>query len=266
MKPVLIGDDGSEFAAPAVTWARSFASQQSRKLVALSVVTGAGQSATTDETERLTVFDRHPASAIMETAENLDAALIVLGRRGAGGFPSLPLGTTAHVVAGSCGRPVVVVPPSYEAKDPLVREIVVGVDGLGGSEAALAWAARLFPDAHFLAVHALDLAPALAYMEDGAADVYERAYSRVIARIRDQWCHPLVEAGASFEVRVDEGGAAEVLLESARSTAADLVVVGRREHGALRGTLGGVSQRVLAYAPCPAAIIAPYGPTPGTRS
>jgi nucleotide-binding universal stress UspA family protein len=194
----------------------------------------------------------------MEVAADLDADLIVLGRRGAGGFPSLPLGTTAHHIAGSCGRPVAVIPPILRRiAHPLVGRVTVGLDRLGGSEEALAWAARAFRDAHFTAVHALDLAPAFAQLEADQTELYERAYKWAVALMHDQWCDPLVEARIAYEAVVEEGGPVEILLATAKDTASDVIVVGRRDHGPLSGTLGGVSQRVLAYASCAALIVPP---------
>ncbi len=75
--------------------------------------------------------------------------------------------------------------------------------------------------------------------------------------MQQQWCDPLVDADITYEAVVEEGGPAEVLLRTAKDTAADVIVVGRRDHGPLSGTLGGVSQRVLAYAPCAALIVPP---------
>jgi nucleotide-binding universal stress UspA family protein len=46
-----------------------------------------------------------------------------------------------------------------------------------------------------------------------------------------------------------------VLIGTAARTAADIMVVSRRDRHLQRGTLGGVSQRVLAYAPCAAAMV-----------
>jgi len=77
--------------------------------------------------------------------------------------------------------------------------------------------------------------------------------------LRERWSRPLVDAGIGFDLVVEDGGAAEVLLDTARKVEANLVVVGRRDHFPLRGRLGGVSQRVLAYAPC-AALIVPSAP------
>ena len=133
----------------------------------------------------------------------------------------------------------------------------MGVDGFPGSLEAAAWAVRNFSDAHFTVVHALDLAPAFAQFGDDAGEMYDQARIRVAALIQDQWIRPFIDAGVSFDVLVDEGGPAELLLDAATRNAADLVVVGRRDHFPIRGTLGGVSQRVLAYAPCAAATVPP---------
>ncbi len=69
------------------------------------------------------------------------------------------------------------------------------------------------------------------------------------------WTRPFTDAGAEFDTVVEDGAPAEVLLSVATRTSADLVVVGRRDHHLLRGTLGGVSQRVLAYSPCPGVVV-----------
>jgi nucleotide-binding universal stress UspA family protein len=258
MQLVLVGDDGSDAAARAVEWARLFADERALKLIAVHVTATPRDDRPDDGIERISCRDRHPAPAIMELAADLDADLIVLGRRGAGGFPSLPLGTTAHHIAGSCGRPVAVIPPVLRWREqPLVRRVTVGLDQLGGSAQALMWAVRAFEDAHFTAVHALDLAPAFSQLEVDHTEMYERAYKWAVALMHDQWCDPLIDAGVAYEAVVEEGGPAEILLATAKNTASDVVVVGRRDHGPLCGTLGGVSQRVLAYAPCAALIVPP---------
>jgi nucleotide-binding universal stress UspA family protein len=258
MQLVLVGDDGSDVAACAVEWARSFASERDLKLIGVHVTESRGDTRPDDGIERITVRDRHPAAAIMEVAADLDADLVVLGRRGAGGFPSLPIGTTAHHVAGSCGRPVAVIPPNMRrAEGPLVRRVTIGLDRMGGADEALAWSGRVFRDARFTAVHALDLAPGFAHFETDHMETLERAFKWAVALMHDQWCDPLVEAGIAYEAVVQAGGPAEILLSVAQETAAEVVAVGRRDHGPLCGTLGGVSQRVLAYASCAALIVPP---------
>jgi nucleotide-binding universal stress UspA family protein len=257
MDLVLAGDDGSNSAAGAVEWARRFAEARDGQLVVVRVA-GAGQDAPSGELAdgATLVRDSHPASGIMIAADERDADLLVLGRRGRGGFPSLPIGTTAHHVAAASGRPVVVVPATEEPEDgPVVERVVVGVDGLPGSLEAAAWAVRNFGDADFTVVYALELAPAFAQVGDVDDEVYDRARARAVALLEDRWTRPFTEGDVTFDVVVEEGGPAEVLLGTAGQVDADLVVVGRRDHAPMRGTLGGTSQRVLAYAPCAAAIV-----------
>jgi nucleotide-binding universal stress UspA family protein len=259
MRLVMAGDDGSKAAGGAVEWANRFATERDARLVVVRIA-GAGQDAPdSSPVEGVVVLDEtHPASGLMVAAQDHDVDLVVLGRRGSGGFPSLPIGTTAHQVAAASGRPVVLVPPVAPAVDrPLVERVVVGVDGLPGSEEAVAWAIRNFGEAHFTVVHALDLAPAFAMSDDDTGELYDRARRRAEALMQDQWVRPFVDGKVSFDVVVDEGGPAELLLDTAAKTNADLVVVGRRDHFPMRGTLGGVSQRVLAYAPC-AAVTVPF--------
>lgn len=260
MQLVMAGDDGSDAAGGAVDWATRFAAERDARLLVVRIA-GVGEDAPGNvPVEGVTIVNEsHPASGIMVAAHDRDADLVVLGRRGSGGFPSLPIGTTAHLVAAACGRPVVVVPPMEKPVDqPLVERVIVGIDGLPGSVEAAAWTVRNFSDAHFTVVHALDLAPAFAQYGEDVGEMDDRARLRAAMLMQDQWAGPFIDGGVAFDVFVDEGGPAEVLLGVAERTAADLVVVGRRDHFPTRGMLGGVSQRVLAYAPCAAATV----PTP----
>jgi nucleotide-binding universal stress UspA family protein len=269
MQLILVGDDGSPAAARAVEWATQLAQERAARLLVIHISATEESAESEGRIERITLCDSHPASAIMETAEDRDVDLIVLGRRGSGGFPSLPIGTTAHHVAAASGRPVVVVPPVETKNDPLAQRVVVGLDGHHGSEIAATWAARQWPHARFTAVQAVELAPALAQIDDGTdAEIYDRAHARAVTLLRERWSRPLVDAGVAVDLIVEDGGPAEVLLGAAKNVDADVVVVGRRDHYPLRGTLGGVSQRVLAYAPCAAVIVPapPSDPTPGGLS
>jgi nucleotide-binding universal stress UspA family protein len=73
--------------------------------------------------------------------------------------------------------------------------------------------------------------------------------------MRDSWSGPLRAARVEFDLVTEHGDSADVILATATSVAADLVVVGRQDRGSSCGLLGGVSQRVLAQAPCAAAIV-----------
>lgn len=53
-----------------------------------------------------------PVDVLRRVADEIDASMIVIGRRGAGGRPDLLLGSTAHQLVERSDRPVLVVPPS----------------------------------------------------------------------------------------------------------------------------------------------------------
>ena len=60
---------------------------------------------------RRLLVDGPPVEVLLRTAQEFDADLIVVGRRGAGGSSDLLLGSTSHQVAERASRPVLIVPP-----------------------------------------------------------------------------------------------------------------------------------------------------------
>ncbi len=139
-----------------------------------------------------------------------------------------------------------------------VRRVVTGVDGSAESVAALMWACReaVLRDADVHAVLAVEAAchrqasyagprPAEAQGSWGAArDVLRRAVSDASAR------YP----GINVRAEVAEGLAARVLLD--RSAGADMLVLGRTQHGPdhHRGA-GPVIRACLRSAACPVVVI-----------
>ena len=138
--------------------------------------------------------------------------------------------------------------------------IVVGVDGADRSREALRWAvgeAKLRHD-RVLAVYAweppeepaIDIPPGdpPVYLPEWIARVQEGAEAlveRVVAELRAE--------GVDIEPVAIEGSAATVLVDAAED--ADLLVVGTRGKGGLRGLLlGSVSHQVAQHAPCPVVI------------
>jgi nucleotide-binding universal stress UspA family protein len=150
-------------------------------------------------------------------------------------------------------------------------EIVVGVDGSTGSEAALAWAlaeCRL-RGSKLRVIHAYQV-PTLALGDVGMgapgavargalAEDLEKMRSAAEAEATSLTEEALrrmgAEAATGLQIELDaaEGPAAQVLIEAGRG--ADLLVVGSRGHGGFIGLLlGSVSQQCAQHPPCPVVI------------
>ncbi|WBB69611.1 universal stress protein [Micromonospora sp. WMMD812] len=198
------------------------------------------------------VIDGAPTPVLLDEAR--DAALVVLGHRGLGGFAGLLIGSVTVQVSARAECPVLVVRGEPRADGP----VVVGVDGSALSTEAVAFAfeeaARR--DAPLVAVHAwLDPAPV------APGDLIPMMYDltalgedeeRVLAESVAGWAERYPEV--SVRHRLVRGAAAPVLV--AESASAQLVVVGAHGRGALGGLLlGSVSHALLHHAHAPLAIV-----------
>lgn len=175
-----------------------------------------------------------PAPVLLRAS--VDAALVVVGDRGLGGFTGLLVGSVAVALVTHGRCPVLVLRGRTAPAGP----VVVGVDGSGGAmpaaELALAYAA-----AHGATLRVVTVVPS-----DGApaADM-----DLVDAALRRPDAH-----GVTVERVVQEGDARQALI--AESHSARLVVVGSRGRGGFAGLLlGSVSQAVLHHADCPVAVL-----------
>ena len=194
-----------------------------------------------------------PAVAVLlEAAE--EAALLVVGSRGHGQVTGALAGSVSQHLARHAQCPVVVARP---VAHPAAARIVVGVDGSGGSDAALEFACRRaeLTGEEVVVVHG---------WRDGAATGTTRREvpAEFMERIAEEE-RLLAEAVAGFQadhpdVRLEPEAIPVVAWRALAdaSAAATLVVVGSRGRGAFTGMLlGSVSQQVLHHAQCPVAVV-----------
>jgi nucleotide-binding universal stress UspA family protein len=131
--------------------------------------------------------------------------------------------------------------------------IVVGIDGSEPSLRALARAieeAKLRgADLHIL--HALDLSPALLHLPDDVTIDTRDLAAEQRAKVWDAAQPLLAEAGVDV-VRVDgEGSAGRALVDYSAEIGAELVVVGTRGRGRVRGLLlGSTAEDVVNRGGC----------------
>ncbi len=141
---------------------------------------------------------------------------------------------------------------------PFAR-IVVGVDGSAGGEAATKLGgelARRHESVVYL-VHAVPLPPLVVGVDQAISDE-SLEYLETVAEVAlGKATATLDEMGVRHEQIVRPGGAADLILDVAADTMADLIVVGHRGLGAMkRFILGSVSSKLAHHAKC-ALLLAP---------
>lgn len=137
-----------------------------------------------------------------------------------------------------------------------VQTILVGVDGSAGSRAALTWATDLAADlrAKLVLLHVFEPLAHLAELAPGAD--LRAARGRATASVRGPMCEDLRARGLEYETLVREGEPAQVIVEAADEVGADLIVVGARAMGAVKGLLlGSTSSRLARLTPRPVVIV-----------
>ncbi|WP_083678375.1 universal stress protein [Nocardiopsis sp. CNR-923] len=195
------------------------------------------------------VVDGSPAAELLRHAQDFD--VVVVGRRGRGGFPGMRIGSVAYQVAAHAPGYALVV--GEEGMDPDRTEVVVGVDGSRHADRALLAALRT-AELHGDRVRAVWAWSAPVFAEAGIGpwgrveeemeEEQNEALSAVLARRLLDF--PDVEVVRQV-VRSQPMAA---LLDAAGD--ARMIVVGARgARGFARLALGGVAHALLHHAPCP---------------
>jgi nucleotide-binding universal stress UspA family protein len=286
--PIVVGIDGSDTSLAALRWAAGESRARRRRLrlvhgfVWPSAVSGYGllpqdwfdpqprgqvdrlmsewvalaQDMAGDVLVTGEVVNGPPAAVLI--AESRDASAVVIGTRGGGGFVGLLLGSVATQVATYAHGPVVVIPPTHDQQRAQGLHLVVGMDGSEAADRAAGYAFEVAAarNVELMAVRAWT-PPKPPWRTDTrplVLDVDEIATSE-LAVLRASLA-PWKSAYPS--VHVEEHLVAERPANAlvAASGGAQLLVVGSRGLGGLRGRLlGSVSMRVLQHARCAVAVV-----------
>ena len=199
--------------------------------------------------------------AAVLVAESRDAVMVVVGDRGLGGFSGLLVGSVAVQLAAHAECPVLVVRGQAHPGGP----VVLGVDGSAEASAAIAHA---FQEAWLrgvplVAVHAWldpvvhapgDIMPVVFDVDRVAAEE-ARVLADALAGCREQYPDVVVREDLA------RGATRAALID--RSIDAQLLVVGTRGRGGIRGLLlGSVSQTAIHHAACPVLVVPATKPEP----
>lgn len=203
----------------------------------------------------LEVRHGHAAEVLLHLART--ARLLVIGRRGGGGFAELTLGSISQVCTALARTSTVVVPDHWRRDDGDSGMVVVGVDGSDACQAALGFAFEFADErgSELTIVHVprapQDFPPPGVWIDPEDTPWYHEA-RQLITESLDGW--PDKYPDVEFRTHYRPGHPVQVLAQ--HSKAADLVVVGgvgRAKFTALR--LGSVSRGLLHHTECPVAIV-----------
>ena len=210
--------------------------------------------------------DTEPGQALLAAAA--DAALLVVGARGWGGFDGLAVGSVALHVAATADCPVVTVPdtaarPSDEDEEAEAEaeadEVVAGFTAHTPADETLGFAFRAARerDALLRVVHAWALPPAspsawmLTVLEEDRG-LWEDQESQAVSDALRAWREKYPQVPVAPDVVLL--GPAQALVRA--SERARLLVVGRRTSPRMaERRLGPVAHAVLHHAHCPVAAV-----------
>lgn len=207
-----------------------------------------------------------PAEEIVAEATDWSADLIVVGSRGHGPLSSILLGSVSEEVVDRSTIPVLI------ARRPVIRRLVVAVDGSPAADAAVAFLGR---DRAFVGLDAavISVVPGaypwwlgLATADSDSLEVVLR--TNEVARRDQQTAAELAiavlsAAGVEATSRLRTGDPAEQIVQAAADIDADLIVIGSRGlAGFTRLVLGSVARQVVRHAGVSVLVV--HAPTPAT--
>ena len=199
-----------------------------------------------------------PAQMLVQQSQQ--ASMVVVGRRGRGGFSSLLLGSTSDAVARHSHVPVLVARSETSVSLEAGAPVIVGIDGSESSTGAIEFAfeSASMMGAPLVAVHAWT-------SHDVFADAIDEHSESGVARGQVEAHLILSEALAGWrekypEVTVKELALREHPVQALTSLGkhAQLVVVGSRGRGGFAGVLlGSVGHGVLHHCTGQVAVVHP---------
>lgn len=144
------------------------------------------------------------------------------------------------------------------------RKIVVGIEGSGGAKAALKWAIQEAKFRHATIVVAtafspswVPVSPDFTYIPVDNFNV-EDEVGRMQEHIAQEVLEEIGSEKADIKYVRKKGSPADTLIAIAEAEDADMLVVGSRGRGGVRGLLlGSVSHQIAHHGSCPVVIVRP---------
>jgi nucleotide-binding universal stress UspA family protein len=139
-----------------------------------------------------------------------------------------------------------------------IERIIIGVDGSEGSGRGMAVCIDLAGPlgAEVIVVHAFEPLSYVGKVEPPLD--FARIKLETEQLLRDEWCSPFADAGIPFRTSVVDADPVHALTDTAAAEQADLIVVGTRGIGGVRGkVLGSVASKLPQHSKVPVVIVPP---------
>jgi nucleotide-binding universal stress UspA family protein len=204
-----------------------------------------------------------PHDVIASTAYDVDASIVVIGPHGDRPRPWRFLGTTADRVVRTSPVPVLVVTAPTPHRP---RRILVPVDDDSSASPVLEWTRDLADrfDADVTLLHVWSNAiyshvASMSYAETRTEADARREIESELRGAAEHWLNEVARSGLARErvtSTVAWGNAGDIVVETAQSSRAELIVLGRNGSGLVSGTLlGRTTATVLHGARCPVLVV-----------
>jgi nucleotide-binding universal stress UspA family protein len=274
MERIIVGVDGSRTARDALRWSADLAHRTGADLIAARVFVstqaelppGEADTLRADQRRELeswcaalpehaprpktVLVDGDPPAALLATATERDADLLVVGGRGAGGFAHLHLGSVAHHLTHHTTLPLAIVSSAPTAP---VAHLVLGVDGSAGSLAAAEYCAGLAASLG-VAVTAVRARESSSPSTPAEAADHWRTHAADDVR---RWAASVVAAGVELDVDIDgDHHPVDAIARALDAHPGSAAVVGTRGLGGFVGLrLGRVPLQLVHHTSAPVILV-----------
>lgn len=279
-KPILVGVDGSDRNQSAIGWAVTEASSAGCGIELVTVIEhhvlplphfpsrhqedhanqmlddlrqrvqgmGSVQAVSTS------VGNGNPVDVLLERASQ--ARMVVVGKRGLGGFARALVGSNSIAVAGRAPVPVAIVPHGWTDDDHRGSPVVLGIDPYRPEDATIELAFRRAErlQSPLVAVHGWEAptvySPDAAAVTNAIASAEEESHDE-FDKVVDSWRDRFPEV--EVQTIRSESHPAMAVLDAAEN--ARLTVLGRHVAGSSGFGFGSVTRAVLHYSKCPVIVV-----------
>jgi len=194
-----------------------------------------------DVAHSVRVVEQEPVEAILRMDKEWRADLLVMGTHGRTGLTRIRLGSVMESVLRQVQGPILTVGPGAKVR-PLgsIRRVLTPIDFSAMSRETFQYSVDLAEQANaeVIAVHILE----------GAAD---KRREQAVGALCD-WVSPQARARCSVHEVVRDGSPSDRIVAEAKTSRADLIVLGARPRSYLGSLVfGSTTEAVIRTAPCP---------------